>query len=173
VIYRILGNRLGSAWVRSATERDASLAEVLRPTVGPLDWYPVERLIGLLHSVPAAVRDPMKVARELGRAVMTATFARFLGTDPSSLAIDDVLGETRRFWSRYHTWGEVAVTMLPGSAAVTIAGGPKDALLCALVEGSLERIAELTGVTGASATHPACVTRGERMCRFQVTWSAT
>jgi diguanylate cyclase (GGDEF)-like protein len=170
VAYKILGNRLGSAWIRNACEQDPGLAEVLRPNLAPFGWYPVARLVSVLSAVPAGVRDPRKVARELGRASMTATFARFFGADPSSLTPEEVLGAAGDFWGRYHSWGEVAVTRDAARVVVTVTGTPREPLLCCLVEGSLERIAELAGGAQARAHHPACETQGAAACTFEVRW---
>jgi serine/threonine-protein kinase len=171
VAYRILGNRLGTAWVRETCERSPDLREILRPTVGNLQWYPVERLGALLQAVPPSVRDPMKVARELGRAAMTAVFARFYGADPATATPQKVLSEVGRFWSRLHSWGRVTVEMRPEGARVAIERTPRDPLICCLVEGTLERIAELAGAVGASARQTACEANGAAACSFEVSWS--
>ena len=171
VAYKILGNRLGSAWVRRACERDPGLAEVLRPTVQPLGWYPIERLIALLHTVPAGVRDPHKVARELGRAIMTSTFARFYGADPSLLSPDQVLSGAEDFWARYHSWGRLTVQAGVGHSIITITDTPREPLVCCLVEGTLERIAELAGGSDARAVHTSCETQGAAECTFEISWS--
>src|SRR5262249_50925314 len=139
----------------------------------PLGWYPVERLITLLHNVPAGVRDPHKVARELGRAAMTVTFARFLGADPSSLSPDEVLAAGRGFWSRYHSWGRFGAPPAGGGAeGVTREGRPRDPLVCALVEGMRERVAERAGGGGARARHVACEAQGANACRYEIRWGA-
>jgi hypothetical protein len=172
VAYRILGNRLGSAWVRRAVDEHPPLAEVLRPTLAPYEWFPVDLLIALLRSVPAQVRDPRKVARELGRAGMTSTFARFLGADPAGLTPEAVLSAAPEYWNRYHSWGDVQVDARPGLATVRLTGTPREALVCCLVEGTLERIAELAGAAQASARHVACETQGAPACVFEVRWTA-
>ncbi len=171
VAYRILGNRLGSAWVRRACEDHPPLAEVLRPTVAPYDWFPTERLIAVLRSVPAQVRDPRKVARELGRAAMSATFARFLGADPASQSPSEVLGAATEYWNRYHSWGEVRVDGTAGRSVVQITGTPREPLICCLVEGALERVAELAGAAQAVARQLQCEADGATACRFEIRWA--
>jgi serine/threonine-protein kinase len=171
VAYKILGNRLGSAWVRKACEDDPALAEVLRPTIAPLGWYPISRLVALLKAVPANVRDPKKVARELGRAAMTSTFVRFYGADPSSLTPGEVLAAAETFWARYHDWGALSVETAADHAVIEVEGTPREALVCCLTEGALERIAELAGAEGAKAQHPACEGAGAPSCRFEVRWT--
>jgi hypothetical protein len=170
VAYKILGNRLGSAWVRRAIEEDPRLAQVLRPTVASLGWYPTELLVALLRAVPAGVRDPRKVARELGRATMTYTFSRFFGADPASLSPDDVLAAVEHYWSQYHGWGRVHADATTGGTRVRILETPRDPLLCCMIEGTLERIAELAGAAGAQARHVRCEVQGAGECEFEVRW---
>jgi hypothetical protein len=170
VAYKILGNRLGSAWVRRAIEDDPRLSEVLRPTVSPLGWYPTDRLVALLRAVPAGVRDPRKVARELGRASMTYTFARFYGADPAAATPDEVLARVAATWPEYHSWGEIHVESAHGHTRVAIAHTPRDPLLCCMVEGALERIAELAGGAQVAARHTGCESDGAESCVFEVAW---
>jgi diguanylate cyclase (GGDEF)-like protein len=176
IAYRILGNRLGSAWVRAAAERHPELLDVLSPTVEPRAWFDVERLVTLLAQVPPQVRDPLRVARELGRATMTASFARFYGADPSTLVAmtpQVVLADAPRFWPKLHSWGELSVSVDGTSAQLQLQGTPRQPLLCCLVEGSLERIAELAGGIGARARQSQCETQGDPACLFEVKWSAS
>jgi hypothetical protein len=98
----------------------------------------------------------MKVARELGRAA----FARFTG--PAAV---DVFADPARFWTPFHGWGAASARVGPGRAVIAVSGAI-DPLLCVLVEGGLERMAELAGATGAHATHA----HGDP-CRFEVSWT--
>jgi hypothetical protein len=146
---------------------------VLRPTLGPLGWYPVGALVDLLAQVPASSRDPHRVARELGRAAMTAAFARFYGADAQALAARTpraVLAEAARFWPWFHTWGRVETRVEPARAVVTVAGTPRAPLLCCHIEGMLERIAELAGGLGARARQLACESGGDPACAFELVW---
>jgi hypothetical protein len=174
--YRILGNRLGSAWVRASCERQPGLAQVLRPTLAPLGWYPVAALVELLGQVPATVRDPYRVARELGRASMTAAFARFYGADPATLAArtpQAIFGDANRFWPWFHSWGRFDVWSEATQAVVTVTGTPRAALLCCHVEGMLERIGELAGGIGVRARQTACECQGDPACTFEIAWSVS
>jgi serine/threonine-protein kinase len=175
IAYRILGNRLGTAWVRASIDRHPELRDVLRPTVGPLSWYPVDRMARLLAEVPPSVRDPDRVARELGRAMMTATFARFYGAEPQALATfgpEAVFADAPRFWPRLHSWGQIFVDTAPTFAKVRLTRTPRDPLVCRLVEGSVERIAELSGGAGARSRQLSCESLGAPACVFEVVWSA-
>ncbi len=175
IAYRILGNRLGSAWVRTACARHPELHDVLRPTVGSLSWYSVDHLRTLLAEVPASVRDPRRVARELGRASMSVSFVRFYGLEPEvllSLTPGAVLADAPRFWARFHAWGRLAVSAGGSDAVVTLTDTPRDALLCCLVEGSLERIVELCGGLAVRVLHPTCESQGAPACTFDIRWNA-
>ena len=124
----------------------------------------------MLRSVPAQVRDPRKVARELGRATMTATLTRFLSADPASLTPEAVLGQVPEYWHRYHSWGDLTVESSPGRCVLTIVGTPREPLVCCLVEGAFERIAELAGAAQASCRQLQCEVQGATACVFEVTW---
>jgi diguanylate cyclase (GGDEF)-like protein len=171
VAYRLLGNQLGTAWVRNLTERDETLAEVLNPQLAPMSWQPVDRLVGLLQRSIDAVPNPGAFAMAIGRATMTATFARFFGADPTSLPIGKVVKAAEAYWSRYHTWGKVTVEDLrAGHCAVVVHNSPGEPLLCAVVEGSLGRVAELAGAEAVTTAHPECVAGNHRACRFILDW---
>ncbi|MFH0901514.1 MAG: diguanylate cyclase [Pseudomonadota bacterium] len=170
--YRVLGTRLGSGWIRRACEREQSLRDVLGPTVSPLGWYPIDRLVTLLRSIPSGSRDHGRLARELGKVAMSATFARFLGADPASLSFQQILDLTQLFWYRYHSWGRIHVKKTDEQALITIADTPREPLICAFVEGSFERIAELTGAFDAQAAHVACEVNGSTACAFEVRWKS-
>jgi hypothetical protein len=159
--------------VRAAAERHPELREILSPTISPLAWYQIDRLVRLLGQVPPSVRDPLRVARELGRATMSANFSRYYPADRNApaLAPAAVFVDVPRFWPRMHSWGKLAVETGPTSARVSLTGTPREPLLCNLVEGSLERIAELSGGIGARAWQSSCETQGSPACVFEVRWS--
>jgi serine/threonine-protein kinase len=171
VAYKILGNRLGSAWVRRAVEETPRLGEVLRPTAAPRAWYGTDALIAILRAVPAGVRDPRKVARELGRAAMTSTFAGFYGADPAAHTPEQLLGDAPHYFHEIHDWGEIAVEAGAGFGRVHLVGTPQNGLLCCMLEGMFERIAELAGAAQAKAHHDSCETLGEAACVFAVEWN--
>jgi hypothetical protein len=176
IAYRILGNRLGSAWVRAAGEQNPGLATVLRPTVAADGWYPAMRLADVLGLVPPAVRDPRRVARVIGRASMTATFARYRGIEAAALAAlgpARVLGDIERFWPWFHRWGQISAETEPTTARVVLTGSLRAPLLCDHVEGMLERIAELAGGAGARARQTACESQDAPACVFELVWSVS
>jgi hypothetical protein len=114
------------------------------------------------------------VARELGRAMMSATFARFVGAEPQALAMlgpEAVFADATRFWPRMHSWGSPIVDATPMAAKIRLTRTPRDPLICRLVEGSLERIAELSGGAGARARQVSCEALGAPACVFEVVWS--
>jgi hypothetical protein len=84
-----------------------------------------------------------------------------------------VLADAPRFWPKLHSWGELSVSVDGTSAQLQLQGTPRQPLLCCLVEGSLERIAELAGGIGARARQSQCETQGDPACLFEVKWSAS
>jgi len=174
VAYRIFGNRLGADWVSKLMRTNPSLGEVLDPSLAPMSWQPIAHMITLLTESKSAVREPRSFAMAIGRATMTATFARFFGADPTNLPTLKVLRSAERFWSRYHTWGNVSAEAIgPTTCTLVVHGSPGQELLCALIEGSFARIAELTGATDVGTRHTECVANGHDACKFVVSWQET
>jgi hypothetical protein len=151
--------------------RAPHLAPALAPTLTPLAWVELADLVRALDVTRAAVPSQL-VPRKVGRGTMSATFGRLFGAEPSSLPAETVLAALPVFWARYHDWGDAEVAVRPGGADVTLHGYPGSPDICALVGGELERVVELTGAEGASASHPACACEGAARCEYRVSWNA-
>ncbi len=171
VAYRLLGNRLGSAWIERAVQADPPLAEVMVPQLPPMSWQPVEHLITLLTVSMVNVPRAGGFAMAIGRATMSATFAKLFGADPTTVSTAKVLQAAEAYWSRYHTWGRLSVERADaGECRVTVHNSPGEPMLCAVIEGSFSRIAELTGAKGVKTAHPECVSGHHPECRFHIRW---
>jgi len=148
VALRLLNHQLGASWVAKVKQSDQSLSGVLEPSLSPMSWQPLDKLVALLVRAAEDHPEPEKMARGIGRTTMTATFARFFGADPSSLAPDAVLGAATAYWSRYHQWSTAHIDIQTAErCTIVMNGDPGHRLIQALVEGSLVRIAELAGAT--------------------------
>jgi hypothetical protein len=104
---------------------------------------------------------------------MSATFARLFGADPSSVNAETALAALPTFWPRYHDWGDAEVAVNSGHAIVMLSGFSGSTDVCELVVAELERIVELTGVDGVTATHDSCRCRGQQLCEYQLRWTRT
>jgi diguanylate cyclase (GGDEF)-like protein len=168
--YRILGNRIGSGWIAAALVQDPALAQVVGPQIAPRDWIPVDLFPPLLRAA-AAGRDPAKLAREIGRVVANGPFGRY---DGAGIDLpEQLLAEPRRFWGRYASFGRLTADLVaPAHATVTVGDWPRDAIVCGLVEGLLERLTELAGGVDARAWHVRCRARGDEECVFELRWTA-
>jgi hypothetical protein len=102
---------------------------------------------------------------------MSATLARFFGADPGSVGPARLVKAAEAFWSRYHAWSQLQVALGPSGATVSMSPGAADPLVCALVEGSLGRIAELGGGREVQSGHPACAAAGAAECLFELRWT--
>jgi eukaryotic-like serine/threonine-protein kinase len=172
--YRVLGARHGAAWVAHVSRRHPALAQALQPQNTLLSWHPTEHFVTMLQAIAESGRDARAFASELGRVATAATFSRFFGADPAALSPWHVLSAAEHFWRRYHTWGAVTVER-DGElgARVTIAGGPRDALVCASTAGILEQVVTLSGGRLLDVGHPACEAAGAAACVFRVSWQPT
>ncbi len=175
VAHKLFTHHLGSAWLRRLCEHDEALADVFRSNLSPTSWRPLELLLTALERSTPVADKRIELARVLGRAVMTVTFARFFGADPASMPPLALLRAAAACWSRYHSWGQLEVDGSDGGAAgaVTLLDSPGDPAVCALVAGHLVRIAELAGANGVSIEETACACHGGSACRFELAWSAT
>ena len=174
VAYKLFTHHLGSAWLRRLCEGDDALADVFRSNLSPTSWRPLELLLTAVDRSTPVTEKRIELARALGRAVMTVTFARFFGADPASLSPLALLRAAGSCWSRYHSWGHLEIDGSDGgaAAAVTLLDSPGDPVVCALVAGHLIRIAELAGATEVSIDETACARYGGSACRFELAWAA-
>jgi diguanylate cyclase (GGDEF)-like protein len=171
VLSRLLRHHLGESGMARLVTEAPHLAPAFAPTLAPLSWIELGDLVEALDRARASVPSQL-MARKVGRGTMSATFARLFGADPSSVPAEQVMAALPVFWARYHDWGEAEVTARPGEADVALRGYPGSTDICELVAAELERVVELTGASGVTVTHPACVCAGAARCEYQVRWIA-
>ncbi len=170
VLSRLLQHHLGDSGIARLIDESPELAPSLAPSLAPLGGVELAALVRALEAARARVPSQL-VPRKIGRGTMSATFAHLFGADPATLDPEVVLGALPTFWDRYHDWGAIEVATERGAADVVLAGYPGVADVCALVAAELERIVELTGATGVTATHTACVLHGDSRCTYRLCWS--
>jgi diguanylate cyclase (GGDEF)-like protein len=176
VVFRSVTRALG---VREAEKlRDAISAEHPELSralsdIGPLAWLPTELFTQLLTIAPRHVqRDGARLARDIARATVRASFRRFFPASAATLVPERTLSAIRNVWSRYQSWG--AVTSMPIHAAETvvrITGTPRNPDLCVWTAGLLEQLVVLSGGRGIAVDHEACEARDDDACMFRVMWN--
>jgi diguanylate cyclase (GGDEF)-like protein len=168
---RIVGVREVTRWRMQLAARAPHLGEVLSPSVPALGWLPTRHLCELLAAAPAGTRKPADLGRELGRAVVRASFRRFFPTSAATLAPAGTMAALPRIWRHYHSWGMVEIASRGSDAAtVRIAQTPRDESLCACVAGMLEQLVLLSGGREQVVEHTSCESRGGDLCHFEVRW---
>ena len=171
VAARLVEHRLGGATLRAIGDASPALASAMSPTQSPLSWEPVDLLVDLAERCTRA-GPPADFARDVGRATITATFTRFFGANPGSLPPETVLRAAPAFWGRYHDWSRLQlVEARPGLAELFLDRNPGSPLICDLVWGELERIAELAGARDVVVEHPRCACRGDAACAYRILWA--
>ena len=143
---------------------------MLSTTLAPLGWVTLADLVTAFELARTYVPSQL-VPRKVGRGTMSATFARLFGADPATLSAEAVLTELPAFWPRYHDWGDIDVSVKPGSAELVLHGYAGSRDVCALVAAELERVVELTGASAVSVMHTACALAGAKRCEYRVTWT--
>ncbi|MCE9574909.1 MAG: protein kinase [Deltaproteobacteria bacterium] len=171
VAAKLIEHRLGGAALRAVADASPALTAALAPTLSPLGWEPADLLVELCQRC-APADDPAALARQIGRSTISATFARFFGANPASLPVDTVVRATPAFWGRYHDWALLSLTVAaPGVVELTSDRAPGSTLLCDVIVGSLERVAELAGAKELVVRHDQCACRGAPRCAFRLTWA--
>ena len=173
VARKLLIHQLGAAVVEALTDSSNSLAALLDPSLRQSGWYPSAGLVKLLTAAgPRAKGGSEKLARRLGRSVISATLAHLFGADPSSVGPAVLLSACTSFWSKYHNWGDIRVNSIDtNNAQLMLASAATHPLLCQLTVGMLGRIPELAGARAVSVEHTTCLSRGDSDCRFELTWT--
>jgi serine/threonine-protein kinase len=138
----------------------------------PLAWERSDLFVQLLSIAPKHLaRDPMKLAREIARAAVRASFHNFFPASPETLDPDRTLSAIRGIWSRYHTWGSVAaITVKPGETVVRLSDSLHVAALCEWTCELLENLVQLSGGREPRAVHESCEIDGADACSYRVTW---
>jgi len=175
VVFRSVARALG---VRDAERlRDAiggehaELARALTDTA-PLAWLPTELFIQFLTIAPEHVqRDSARLARDIARATVRASFRRFFPASAATLVPERTLSAIRNVWSRYQSWGTVSSMPIHGSETVVrMTGTPRNPELCVWTTGMLEQLVILSGGRGVAVDHEACEARNDDACLFRVMW---
>jgi uncharacterized protein (TIGR02265 family) len=162
---RMLDRDLGAAFARRLEDLDATLAHNFVQAT-PSGWLPVDDLVRIVELAGELLGDPAEIAWRIGRATMSASLALHFGADPSRLGPAALLKAGEVYWTRYHSWGQLAVTEVDGGAEVRLVPAPVP-IVAALVAGSLERIVELAGARDVEVGSWA---EGDEH-RFVVSWA--
>jgi serine/threonine protein kinase len=175
VVFRSVTRALG---LRDAERlRDAiggehpDLARALTDTA-PLAWLSTDLFTRLLAIAPTHVsRDSARLARDIARATVRASFRRFFPASAATLVPERTLSAIRNVWSRYQNWGTVSSMPIHASETVVrITGSPRNPDLCVWTSGMLEQLVILSGGRGVAVDHEACEARDDDACLFRVMW---
>jgi serine/threonine protein kinase len=175
VVFRSVTRALGvreAERLRDAIGGDhADLSRALTDTA-PLAWLPTDLFVRLLTVAPSHVnRDSARLARDIARATVRASFRRFFPASAATLVPERTLSAIRNVWSRYQSWG--AVSSMPihaNETVVRITGTPRNPELCVWTAGMLEQLVILSGGRGVAVDHEACEARDDDACLFRVMW---
>lgn len=102
---------------------------------------------------------------ELKAAVGIYRFFTFVLT-PTAIA-----RKAATIWSTIHSHGSLAVVEnAEGRAGVRLSDYPSEEPHCARLTGWMEGLGVMTGVRNTKVVHGLCMTRGDRVCEWLVTW---
>jgi hypothetical protein len=163
-----------SAAQREATLRNLppELATRLRTTILPTETVPLHMLNRFTEEAARAKGEPLEqFARRAGREAAGDAvkgiyrFFALVMTPPA------LLGKASQMWSSLYNKGAMRVEESgTHNARIRVTDFPSEAAGCARVEGWIERMAELTGVSSIHIQHPTCIARGEDACEWMLRW---
>lgn len=159
---------------REATLRNLppELADRLRNTILPTETVPLHQINRLTEEAARAKGEPLEqFARRAGREAAGDAvkgiyrFFALVMTPPA------LLGKASQMWSSLYNKGSMRVEESgPHNARIRVTDFPSETAGCARVEGWIERMAELTGVSNIHIEHPSCFARGEGFCEWVMRW---
>jgi hypothetical protein len=174
VVFRSVTRAIGvndAARLRDALGNDdPALASVIADAA-PLDWAPTELFGRLLEVAEQHARRDGRLARDIARATVRASFRRFFPTSAATLVPERTLASIRSVWARYHSWGQISsMPVAATEVVVRLVDTPHDTRLCEWTCGFLEQVIVLSGASAPAVRHEACETQGHAACLFRVTW---
>jgi diguanylate cyclase (GGDEF)-like protein len=149
-----------------------ALAHSLAQDTAPLGWFPTELLLGLLAIAPRHVGlDRERLARDIARATVRASFRRFFPASANTLVPERTLSAIRNIWGRYQDWGQISSMSVSGSEVVVrLTDTLHESALCEWTTGLLEQLVVLSGGPIPKIEHEECEACGHDACLFRVTW---
>jgi diguanylate cyclase (GGDEF)-like protein len=170
-VARAIGIREAQRLRDSIGGTHADVAAALTDTA-PLAWIATDLFSQFLEVAPPHIgREGARLARDIARATVRASFRRFFPASSATLVPERTLSAIRTVWGQYQSWGIVSSMPVNASETVVrIADALPNADLCAWTEGLLEQLVVLSGGRGPIVDHEACITRGDPACLYRVTW---
>lgn len=168
--YASLGRKRGTAWLMQLGAESSALARLVRPGTPAGEWHAAELLVTVLKSAAIAEPARLELASQLGESALSSGFDE-LGSG-KQLDGQALLAAAPDLWSRFFRGAGLAVGELaPGGMHVTIDPGPPYRLVCAVVEGWLARLVELSGGSEVAVEHPNHDPSGASPCGFALRWA--
>jgi diguanylate cyclase (GGDEF)-like protein len=168
--YTSLGRRRGTAWLVELGAESSPLARLVRPWTRGSEWHAAELLVNVLRG--AGPTDPARrqLGRQLGEAALSNGFDEAMeGRKLDGQAMLDAAGDV---WARFFRGSRLLVGgAAPGRMKVAVDPGPPHRLVCAVIEGWLGRLVELSGGTDVVIDHPDHDATGAAACGFALRWA--
>jgi len=137
-------------------------------------WYPLELALRLDDAISHAFGEESEQAlRELGRRSADDNLTKFQGAFIHGKSPDAFLALAPAVYRMYYETGSREYHPRTPNSGELVTTGAEGVTAgdCLTVMGWYERALELTGAKGPRLTHPECVARGGKVCRYGVTWS--
>jgi hypothetical protein len=169
-LQKFLGKHYGEpVWQKALEQLPSAEADALRGIVMPVNWYPTESYLRVMHAARGLVNDDAyfdrfgAFAAEFQINAFRKVLLRF--TSPSFF-----LDRAGRLWARSHDTGTWEVEGGHKRMRGTLRDfAVVDPDYCRVLVAWIHRASQLTGTKGRTE-HPACRARGDEACVFEGGW---
>ena len=171
--FQQFGRSRGTAWLVAMTDANKPLEPLVRPTTSVTTWHMGTSVLPILTFGSAREVEALEAARQLGEAALSAGFGHLVGgTGETAVDPRALMASAGELFARFFRGSKLVVDELTDhSARFSLEPGSGHRVLCALVEGWLVRLAELTGARQTGIEHPEHTKDGLGACRFRMKWS--
>jgi hypothetical protein len=169
---RFLDEEYGQSTLRDIIQQCSPEVRERYVSAIAINWHPVEELVELVRvSARVLGKDETKMAELIGaagaRANMKGIFIRFTFwvANPEYL-----MKRIAALWRQFNDQGEMKVLQVADTRLVLEVAGIREPswLFCSTITGWCREVSSAMGVSGASATHPECRSKGDARCVWDV-----
>ncbi len=172
-VTRVLGVHQTARFRDAIGAQEPELAQALID-VAPLAWLPTQMFTRLLALAPEHLQlEGARLAREVARASVRASFRSFFPSSAATLVPERTLSAIRNVWGRYQSWGTiVSAPVYSTESIISMTGTLRNSELCQWSSGLLEQLVVLSGGRSPRVVHDSCEALGHADCKFHVRWDA-
>lgn len=171
-----LKEKYGGEMVGKIIERLSPEAAKMLSDPKPGDWYPVELMREVYDVLDEMFSEKEPRALEsLGRFMADHGLRGFMRLVVSIISVKTIVWRISTLWNYYHEGGRAEVPVIKDEGAhkegvMTISGYNAGQGWCKVMDGYISFIVEATGAKDIRVEKQTCLSKGDRVCSWLVSW---